>query len=123
MKVQKNKMENYEFNQHNLWLYIHGDPTEDMTLSGIEYNFVKGDENDRQAKYRYNQFLIFVPMSWLEDFVKFLPKSTFDDGALQAHLNGSSIVVDIVDLCEWSDIDYKMLLTEKEREKYGFDES
>lgn len=111
-------MEEFEFNEHNLWLYLHGDPTEEMTLSGVEYHFIPGDEQSRRSSDRYDQLLVFVPMSWIEDFAKFLPDGTFDDGALKAHLNGNSIVIDIIDICNNYDIDYKKLLTADERKQY-----
>lgn len=113
-------MEGYEFNQHNLWLYIHGDPTDDMTLSGVEYNFIKGDPTARSYDRQHDQFFLFVPVSWLEDFVAFVPETAFEDSAIEGHIKRNHVAIDIVDLCEWFEIDYKQLLTEKDRASNGF---
>ena len=118
--MRHRKTEKIEFNEHNLWLYIHGDPTEEMILSGVEYNFIKGEPSARRWQDQQDQFLIFIPNSWYDSFIdEMVPDSTFEDGAYEAHLNGSDVVIDIIDLCRWNDIDYRKLLTAEDRETYG----
>jgi hypothetical protein len=77
------------------------------------YKFIQ--KHHLEIDWRGEELLLWVEFRCIDEFARMI-NSVLDEGGIQVHLRVDCVVFDIVELCEWFDIDPEEILEKPEHD-------
>ena len=75
------------------------------------YKFLNDEDNGvQQYNWVGEEFLVWISLWYLEDFTKMVGYNYLSDGGLTCNLQSDCACIDIVDICEYYDINLENIL-------------
>lgn len=74
------------------------------------YKFLNEDDGVQQYNWEGDEFLVWIKFWVLEDFTKMIGYNYLSEGGMDCNLQDYCACIDIVDICEYYDIDLENIL-------------
>jgi len=82
-------------------------------LTGLQlYKFIY--ENELEIDWRGDELVLWIEFYYIEEFTELIGEYYLSEGGIEVNLRHDGIALDIVDLCEYFDIDPEDILEKNE---------